>query len=76
LIVAYEGRLTRFGFETLKKISFRNRNRGNKQRGESPQKGLVEDLVTIVPHSAEKLYEMRPHKYKEVVEGVKKLISG
>jgi predicted site-specific integrase-resolvase len=39
LIVAYEGRLTRFGFGTLKKISFRNRNRGNKQRGEDSSEG-------------------------------------
>jgi putative resolvase len=40
------------------------------------QKGLGEDLVTIGAHFAGKLYGMRSHKYKEVVEGVKKLISG
>jgi len=33
-------------------------------------------LVTIGAHFAGKLYGMRSHKYKEVVEGVEKLISG
>lgn len=37
--------------------------------------GLVEDLITIVSHFAEKLYGMRSPKYKEVVEGVKRLVG-
>ena len=42
----------------------------------TPQEELVEDLITIVSHFAGKLYGMRSHKYREVVEGVKKLVSG
>jgi putative resolvase len=42
----------------------------------TPQEEFVEDLITIVSHFAGKLYGMRSHKYKEVVEGVNKLISG
>jgi len=41
----------------------------------TPQEELVEDLVTIVSHFAGKLYGLRSHKYKEVVEGVKQLVS-
>jgi putative resolvase len=38
------------------------------------QEELVEDLTTVVSHFAGKLYGMRSHK--EVVEGVRKLLSG
>lgn len=41
----------------------------------TPQEELVEDLITVVSHFAGKLYGMRSHKYEEVVEGVKQLIS-
>ncbi|MEM2859979.1 MAG: IS607 family transposase, partial [Candidatus Bathyarchaeia archaeon] len=76
VIVAYEDRLTRFGIETLSRVfsvfgtEIEVINRGEK----TPQEELVEDLITIVSHFAGKLYGMRSHKYKEVVEGVKKLI--
>ena len=43
---------------------------------ENPREELVEDLITIVSHFAGKLYGMRSHKYEEVVEGVKRLLSG
>ena len=42
---------------------------------ENPREELVEDLITIVSHFAGKLYGMRSHKYEEVVEGVRKLLS-
>jgi putative resolvase len=42
----------------------------------TPQEEFVEDLITIVSNFAGKLYGMRSQKYKEVVEGVNKLISG
>ncbi len=78
VIVAYEDRLTRFGFETLSRLfsSFGTTieviNHGEK----TPQEELVEDLITIVSHFAGKLYGLRSHKYREVVEAVKKLVSG
>ncbi|NHV60290.1 MAG: IS607 family transposase [Candidatus Verstraetearchaeota archaeon] len=78
VIVAYEDRLTRFGFETLRKMfqAFGTTIEVINSKEKTPQEELVEDLITIVSHFAGKLYGMRSHKYKELVEGVKKLVSG
>jgi putative resolvase len=63
VIVGYEDRLTRFGYETLGRvfqafgISIEVINREEK----SPQEELLEDLITIVSHFAGKLYGMRSH---------------
>jgi len=78
VIVVYEDRLTRFGFETLKKMfqAFGTAIEVINSEEKTPQEELVEDLITIVSHFAGKLYGMRSHKYKEVVEGVRKLVSG
>ena len=77
VIVAYEDRLTRFGFGTLSKLfsAFGTTIEAINHEEKAPQKELVEDLITIVSHFAGKLYGMRSHKYREMVEGVKKLIS-
>lgn len=77
VVVAYEDRLTRFGFETLKMLflvfgtEIEVINDGEK----TPEEELVEDLITIVSHFAGKLYGLRSHRYKKVVEGVKKLVD-
>jgi putative resolvase len=78
VIVVYEDRLTRFGFETLRKMFhvFGTTIEVINSKEKAPQEELVEDLITIVSHFAGKLYGMRSHKYKELVEGVKKLVSG
>jgi putative resolvase len=78
VIIVYEDRLTRFGFETLRKMfqAFGTAIEVINSEEKTPQEELVEDLITIVSHFAGKLYGMRSHKYKEVVEGVRKLISG
>jgi len=77
IIVAYDDRLTRFGFETLRKLfsSFETEIEMINYNEKTPQEELVEDLVTIVSHFAGKLYGLRSHKYKEVVAGVKQLVS-
>lgn len=77
VIVAYEDRLTRFCFETLKKMfsKFGTTIEVINHEEKTPQEELVEDLITIVSHFAGRLYGMRSHKYKEVVEGVKKLVG-
>jgi len=77
VIVAYGDRLTRFGFETLRRLfsTFGTEIEVINYEERTPQE-LVEDLIAIVSDFAEKLYGMRSQKYKEVVEGVKKLISG
>jgi putative resolvase len=76
VIIVYEDRLTRFGFETLKKLfqAFGTEIEVINSE-EKAQEELVEDLITVVSHFAGKLYGMRSHKYEEVVEGVKKLVS-
>jgi putative resolvase len=76
VIIVYEDRLTRFGFETLKKLfqAFGTEIEVIYSE-ENPREELVEDLITVVSHFAGKLYGMRSHKYEEVVEGVKKLVS-
>jgi len=77
VIITYEDRLTRFGFETLSKLfsSFGTTVEVINHEEKTPQEELVKDLITIVSHFAGKLYGMRSKKYKKVVEGVKELIS-
>jgi len=77
VIVAYEDRLTRFGFKILRRLfSAFGTEIEVINHGERTPQELVGDLITIVSHFAGKLYGMRSQKYKEVVEGVKKLVSG
>ena len=78
VIVVYEDRLTRFGFETLRKMfqAFGTAIEVINGEEKTSHEELVEDLITIVSHLAGKLYGMRSHKYMEVVEGVRELVSG
>ena len=77
VIITYEDRLTRFGFETLRKFFqvFGTEIEVINNEEKTPNEELVEDLITIVSHFAGKLYGLRSHKYKEVVNGVKQLVS-
>ena len=77
VIVAYPDRLTRFGFKILEEFF---RSYGTEiivinKRAKTPQEELIDDLITIISHFAGKLYGMRSHKYKKVVEGAKQLIT-
>ncbi len=76
VIVAYPDRLTRFGFKTLKEFfkSYGTEIVVINREEKTPHEELVEDLITIISHFAGKLYGMRSHKYRKVVEGAKKLI--
>jgi putative resolvase len=76
VIVAYKDRLTRFSFETMRKLfqAFGTEIEVINSE-EKNQEELIEDLIIIVSHFAGKLYGMRSHKYRKVVEGVKKLVS-
>jgi len=77
VIVAYEDRLTRFGIETLRRVFsvFGTEIEVINHEEETLQEELVEDLITIVSHFAGRLYGLRSHRYKKVVEGVRKLIA-
>jgi len=76
VVIAYPDRLTRFGFKTLEEFfkSYGTEIVVINKEEKSPQEELIEDLITIISHFAGKLYGMRSHKYKRVVEGAKKLI--
>ena len=69
--------MTRFGFKTLEEFfkSYGTEVVLINQEEKTPREELVEDLITIISHFAGKLYGMRPHKYKEVVEGARKLVQ-
>jgi len=77
VIITYPDRLTRFGFKILEEFfkSYGTEIVIINHEEKSPQEELVEDLITIISHFAGKLYGMRSHKYRKVVEGAKKLIQ-
>lgn len=77
VVIAYPDRLTRFGFKILEEFfkSYGTEIVVINKEEKSPQEELIEDLITIISHFAGKLYGMRSHKYKKVVEGAKKLIQ-
>ncbi|RLG60340.1 IS607 family transposase [Candidatus Geothermarchaeota archaeon] len=77
VIIAYPDRLTRFGFKTLEEFfkSYGTEIIVINHEEKSLQEELIEDLITIISHFAGKLYGMRSHKYKKVVEGAKNLIQ-
>ena len=78
VIILYEGRLTRFDFDTLRKV-FEAHGTSievlNQVEMESPQQELIEDLITVISHFSGKMYGLRSHKYKEVVERAKNLFA-
>jgi len=77
VIIAYPDRLTRFGFKTLQQFfqSYGTEIIVLNQEEKEPKEELVEDLITIISHFAGKLYGMRSRKYREVVEGAKRLLQ-
>lgn len=74
VIITYKDRLTRFGFRYLEQyfnshgveieVIFDDEEK-------TPEKELVKDLLTIVTSFAGKLYGMRSHRKKRLVEAVK-----
>ena len=73
VIITYRDRLTRFGFKTLEQY-FNSHSVEIEvifDEDKTPEKELVEDLLTIVTSFAGKLYGMRSHKKKRLVEAVK-----
>jgi DNA binding domain, excisionase family len=78
VVVTYRDRLTRFGFEYLEYFFKQYGVRVEAVFGEEPKdahRELVEDLIEIVTSFAGKLYGMRSHRKKKLVEGFKKLLE-
>ena len=78
VVVTYRDRLTRFGFEYLEYFFRQYGVRIEVVYGEEPKDAyqeLVEDLIAIVTSFAGKLYGMRSHKKKKLVQGFRKLLE-
>ena len=77
VVLTYKDKLTRFGFSYLEEFFKSHRVKVEVIFGEEPkdmQQELVEDLIAIVTSFAGRLYGMRSHKKKKVVESVKQAI--
>jgi len=78
MVILYEDRLTRFGFDTLKRV-FEVHGTSidvlNQVEMKSPQQELVDDLIAIISHFAGRMYGLRSRKHKEVVERAKNLFA-
>jgi putative resolvase len=78
VIISFKDRLTKFGFKYLKRYFTSHNVRIEVVNGEEPKhthEELVEDLIALVTSFAGKLYGLKSHKYREVVEDVEKLIK-
>ncbi len=78
VFVSFKDRLTRFGFKYLERYFASHGVRIEVVNGEESKDAcqeLVEDLISLVSSFAGKLYGLRSHKQKEVVEGVRKLFT-
>jgi len=78
ILITYEDRLTRFGFECIEEFFSTMGVRIEAAFGEEPKNGtqeLVEDLISNVTSFSGKIYGVRSHKKTLLVQGVKKLIG-
>jgi len=78
VVVTHKDRLTRFGFEYLEYFFKHYGVRIEVVYGEEPKDAyqeLVEDLIAIATSFAGKLYGMRSHKKKRLVQGFRKLLE-
>lgn len=78
IVITYRDRLTRFGFEYLEYFFKQFGVKIEVLYGEEPEDAyqeLVKDLPAIVTSFAGKLYGMRSHRKKKLVEGFKKLLE-
>ena len=78
VVITYKDRLTRFGFEYLEYFFGQYGVRIEVVYGEEPRDSyqeLVEDLLAIATSFAGKLYGMRSHKKKRLVQGFRKLLE-
>ncbi len=78
VVITYRDRLTRFGFEYLEYFFKQFGVSIEVVYGEEPKddyQELVEDLIAVVASFAGKLYGMRSHRKKRLVQGLRKLLE-
>ncbi|MCD6209486.1 MAG: IS607 family transposase [Methanophagales archaeon] len=73
VLITYRDRLTRFGYELMEEFfkSYGVDIVCLYKQSKTPHEELMEDLISIVTSFAGKLYGMRSHKAKKVVESVR-----
>ena len=78
VVVAYKGRLTRFGFEYLEELFRAYRVKvvvAFQEESKDYMQELVEDLVAIVTSFAARIYGKRSKKHKRVVKAVEEAVK-
>jgi len=78
VVVTYKDRLTRFCFDYLEYFFKQYGVRIEVVYGEEPRNAyqeIVEDLLAVVTSFAGKLYGMRSHRKKRLVQGFKRLLE-
>ena len=78
IYVTYEDRLARFGFDLLSWVCGRYGTEIvviNSREAVSPQEEMVQDLIAIITSFSAKLYGLRSHKTRELLQSVKEVTS-
>jgi len=78
IYVTYEDRLARFGFDLLSWICSKYGTEivvANGEEATSPQEELFQDLISIITSFSAKLYGLRSHKTKKLLNAVKEATS-
>ena len=78
VIITHKDRLTRFGFDLLELVFMdygTEIEAIDESQESSPEEELVKDLISIITSFSARLYGLRSHKSKKLVDMVKKEIS-
>lgn len=78
IYVTYEDRLARFGFDLIDWLCSKYGTEivvVNCKEAVSPQEGLVQDLIAIITSFSAKLYGLRSHKTKTLLQTVREVTS-
>jgi putative resolvase len=78
IYVTYEDRLARFGFDLLSWVCGRYEKEiavVNSKDASSPKEELVQDLIAIIAFFSAKLYGLRSHKTRKLLQSVKEVTS-
>jgi len=75
VIIAYPDRLVRFGFEIIEEVCKAHNCElaALNREGETPEREMIEDLISILVSFSEKLQGTRSHKYEKVRKCVEEI---
>ncbi|MDG6939691.1 MAG: IS607 family transposase [Nitrososphaerota archaeon] len=75
IYVTYEDRLARFGFDLLSWVCSKYGTEIVAVNSSSPQEELVQDLIAIITSFSAKLYGLRSHKTRKLLQTVKEVTA-